>query len=113
MVTATAPCCLREAPTGWGGRPAGRGARPLLGRAARGTAGGGGAEGGIADSPPRPQEIAMATVGVAGEAARRTLASGVDSEYERHSPFVGARRRCVVLGVGLSLLRLWRDSIRP
>src|SRR5262245_65652787 len=53
MTTATASCCLREAPTGWGERPAGRGARPLLGRAARGTARGGGAEGGIAASAPK------------------------------------------------------------
>jgi hypothetical protein len=55
----------------------------------------------------------MATVGTATEAGRGTLASGVDSAYQRHSPFVGARLRCAVLGVGLSLLQLWRDSIRP
>src|SRR5262249_30011547 len=111
MVRATAPCYLREAPTGWGEPPAGRGARPLLGRAARGTARGGGAEGGIADSPPRPRAIAMETVGAAREADRGTLASGVDSAYQCRSPFVGARLRCVVLGVGLPLLQLWRDSI--
>ena len=55
----------------------------------------------------------MATVGAAAEAARGTLASGVDSAYERHSPFVGARLRCVVLGVDFSPLQLRRESSVP
>ena len=55
----------------------------------------------------------MATVGAAAKAARGTLASGVDSAYARHSPFVGARLRCVVLGVDFSPLQLRRESSVP